>query len=158
MHSTKHGQFFYSILVNPGPIYELVAQVLLLCKWGILSNFYFVKKIGLLCKIPSLFCKNAKKCQKVPKKCPNRKSAYYKKFLEFFSAQLSCDNKNDLYYKILSLFSNRILPKIRWLFPPLNVQCYKILFLQLKVHILRYLEAAREKNLRKAKFSSPSAI
>ena len=54
------------------------------------EQLLLMKKVDLFFEILSLFSektkkmpKNAKKCQK---ECPNRKSAFYKKCLEFFFA------------------------------------------------------------------------
>ena len=69
---------------------KVVENEILLCKRHIPSNFYLMKKIDLVFEILSLFNEKSKKMHKNAKKChkewPNRKMAFYKKCLEFFSA------------------------------------------------------------------------
>ena len=68
---------------------KVIENEILLCKRHIPSNVYFMKKIDLFFEILSLFSEKYKKMPKSAKKClkecPNRKSAFYKKCLEFFS-------------------------------------------------------------------------
>jgi len=78
---------------------KVIENEILLCKRHIPSNVYFMKKIDLFFEILSLFSEKYKKMPKSAKKClkecPNRKSAFYKMCLEFFSA-------SDRYYKTLN--------------------------------------------------------
>ena len=47
---------------------EVIENEILLYKWHILSNFYFMKQIDLFFEIPSLFCSCGKKVQKSAKR------------------------------------------------------------------------------------------